>query len=95
MSEDKSNLILQEFSNLEDPRSPNNQFHPLSEVLLVLFFGVICTSDSYRDIVDYGNLKLDYLRKYFPYKNGNVSKSQLQNIVSSINPEHFRQYYYN
>lgn len=91
MSNDTSSLILQEFSNLKDPRAADNQFHPLSEVLLVLFFGVICTSDSYRDIVDYGNLKLDYLRKYFPYKNGIVSKSQLQNIVSSINPEHFRQ----
>ena len=90
MSDDKSSLILQEFSNLEDPRADDNQLYPLSEVLLVLFFGVICTSDSYRDIVDYGNLKLDYLRKYFPYKNGIVSKSQLQNIVSSINPEHFR-----
>ncbi len=87
-----SNTIsfLQHFESLEDPRIDRHKLHSLSDILLIMLCGSICGAESWRDFSDFGESKIDFLRKLTPLKNGIPSKNTLNRVFSSINPEHFK-----
>jgi predicted transposase YbfD/YdcC len=55
-----------------------------------MFCGVICGAESWRDFSDFGESKLDYLRRFSPLKNGIPSKNTFCRVISSLNPEAFK-----
>lgn len=82
--------ILKEFSNLEDPRIDRKKLHPLPEIILLTISAVICGAEGWRDIANFGESKLDHLKKYLKYENGIPSKATLQRVFSMLSPEHFK-----
>ena len=62
--------FLDYFDDLEDPRVTRTKIYPLNEILFVVICAIICGADSWRDFVDFGETKFDYLNKFFPFKNG-------------------------
>lgn len=83
--------FLDYFNGLEDPRSQRNRLYTMSEILLVTLCAAVCGADGWQDIEDYGNLKIDYLREYLPYKNGIPSDDTFRRFFRSINPESFQE----
>lgn len=83
--------FLDYFNGLEDPRSQRNRLYTMSEILLVTLCAAICGADGWQDLEDYGNLKIEYLREYLPYKNGIPSDDTFRRFFRSINPESFQE----
>jgi len=90
-AEEKSTSFLHHFDEMDDPRIDRHKLHSLPDILLIMFCGVICGVESWRDFVDFGESKIDYLRRFSPLENGIPSKNTFNRVISSLDPEEFKQ----
>ena len=89
MSSIEKPAFLYHFDKLEDSRINRKKLYPLPEILLVVLCGSICGAQSWRDFVTFGGEKLDYLRRFLPFKNGIPSKNTFSRVFSSLAPKAF------
>ena len=87
----KEESFLDYFEDIEDPRVGANTRYSASEVLLVALCAIICGADSWRDLVDFGEIKIDFLRQYFPYKYGIPSKNTFYRFFATLKPGSFKE----
>ena len=87
--EDKGPSFLDFFKEIPDHRIERRKLHPVSEILLLTFCGVISGCDSWEDLEDFGKIKIEYLRKYFPYEHGIPSDDTLRRFFRALDPEVF------
>lgn len=82
------------FKDLEDPRIERTKKYPLIEIIFLTIVGTICGADSWRQIVLVGETKLEWMRKYFAYKNGIPSHDTIGRVFSLLNPKMFQACFY-
>ena len=80
-------VLLLELRELDDYRDPARLTYTLEEVLFLTFCGSICNCQSYEEIEDFGNLKINWLRKYLPYKDGIPSHDTIRRLMKILNPK--------
>ena len=90
-SQPNKGIFVEHFSKLKDHRITRHKLHPLIEIIFLAVCGSICGAESWRDFVMFGKTKIDYLRKYFPFKNGIPSKSTIALVFSKLNPKKFKE----
>ena len=59
--------LLKHFAAVKDFRDSWRVAHPLPEVLLLVVCGTIAAGDDYEGIVDWGNARLSFLRRFLPF----------------------------
>lgn len=52
--------------------------------------GTICGTQSWRDLVTFGEEKLEYLRRFLPFENGVPSKNTFSRVLSALCPDAFK-----
>ena len=62
--------FLSFFKDLSDPRQRGKIVYPLAEVLLLILMAVMAECDTIVDIADFGQDKIDLLRKLRPLEHG-------------------------
>ena len=79
------------FQSLNDPRRTNkgNFFYPLNEILFLTISAVISGADGWTMIQEFGNTKLDWLRKFFPYTKGIPSHDVLGKLFAKLDHKEF------
>ena len=82
--------FLDFFSTIEDPRIERCKLHPISEILVLTLAAVISGAEGWIDIERYGHLKLDFLRRFFPYENGIPSDDTLRRFFRRVDPKTFQ-----
>jgi len=80
--------FLQAFDELEDPRS-RACAHRLDELLLVALCAITSGADSWVTVVDWGRMKLDWLRRWLPFANGIASHDTFSRVFSLLDAKHF------
>lgn len=66
------------FSQIPDHRLDRRKLHPVEEILLVTFCGMIAGCDSWEDLELFGKTKIEYLRRYLPFKKSIPSDDTLR-----------------
>ncbi len=61
----------------------------MAEVLFLVISSVISGYEENRAIEDFGRMKLEWLRQYFPYQNGIPTHGTIGNILSIIDTQYF------
>lgn len=91
-----ANIFSESFSTLQDPRrtSKGNIQYSLDELLFVTITGAICGYQVWEEIAEYGQLKADWFRKFFPYKKM-PSHDVLARLFSSLEPKSFSECFIN
>lgn len=56
---------------------------------------MICGINNWQGTVIFGNNKIDWLRKFFPYKNGISSPDTLERVFSMLDSDHFERCFRN
>jgi len=56
-------VLLGKLNDLDDYRDPFRITYDLVEVLFLTFCGLLCNCKSYEEIADFGELKIEWLRK--------------------------------
>jgi predicted transposase YbfD/YdcC len=81
--------FLDFFRNIPDHRVERHKVHRVEEILLVTFCGIITGCEGWDDIELYGETKLDFLRRYLPFKSGVASDDTLRRFFRTLDPEKF------
>jgi len=83
------------FSELEDPRIDRKKLYPLEEILFTTLCAVICGAESWYDIEDFGEARLSFLQRFFPYENGVASHDTIGRLFSLLDPQQFQKCFIN
>lgn len=87
--------FMEQFSNVDDPRSPINRKHDFLDVLFLTVSAVVSGSEGWSDIWEFGQSKLDWLRQYREFKYGIPVDDTIARIVRAIDPVQFNQAFIN
>ncbi len=58
------------FSGLKDPRDDKNKLQALMDILFLVISGVISGAEGWEAIEEFGNAKIEWLRRFFPLSMG-------------------------
>ena len=83
-------VFLRHFRDLPDPRQRGKVTYPLDEVLLVCLLGVLAGSETFVDIARFGDTKLEFLRRFRPFRDGTPSHDHLGDIFATLDAEQFQ-----
>ncbi len=78
------NRLLEAFGTVEDPRIERSKLYPLIEILFLTISAVLSGFEDWDEIVDFGEEKFDWLRKYLSYENGIPSHDTVNRVISMI-----------
>lgn len=84
-------VFLNHFKDLPDPRQRGKVIYPLDEVLLLCLLAVLAGAESFVDIALFGERKLDFLRRFRPFRDGTPSHDQLGDIFATLDATRFQQ----
>ena len=85
------------FSDLKDPRrtTKGNYFYPLEEILFLTISAIISGMDNWTAISNFGQLKIDWLRIYFPFENEIPSHDVLGKVFAQLDSNKFSECFSN
>jgi len=92
-SKDQNILFSKSFESLPDPRrtTKGNFLYPLTEIMFLVISAVISNAEDWCSISTFGKSQLEWLRTFFPYKNGTPSHDILGTLFASIDTEKFNE----
>lgn len=86
-SKNGCHLLLESFEDLEDPRSAQRVKYPLNEIVFLAVTAVISGANEWEEIVDFGQEKLEWLRKYLKYEQGIPAHDTINRVIGMINED--------
>ena len=78
-------FLIGKFEECDDIRQEGMIKYTLSEILFLIFCGLLSGCEKYEDIIDFGEFKLDWLRKFSSYTYGIPSHDTIRRVLSVIN----------
>jgi predicted transposase YbfD/YdcC len=77
------------FADLVDPRIERTKRHGLVDLITIALCGVMCGAESWVEVEDWGDAKLDWLRTWLDLPNGIPSHDTFGRVFSRIDPAQF------
>ena len=91
MSDNRADAsIIKCFSKLNDPRIEKKTRHNLFDIIGITICAVIGGADSWVEIEEYGNCKIEWLHKFLKLPNGVPSHDTFGRVFSLIDPKEFQ-----
>lgn len=87
--------ILNHFSTLPDPRVDRTKRYPLIEIVFLIITATISGCEGWKQIKDFGDLKLTWLRKFLPYENGIPVDDTIARLMRKLNTKAFQKCFVN
>lgn len=78
---------LKYFAELTDPRVERNREHVLEEILLIAVAAVLSGAESWNDMEEYGNAKLDWLQSFLRLPSGIPSHDTFNRVFAALDPD--------
>ena len=78
------------FFGLKDPRQGWRVVYPLREILLLVLCGSLCRMEDFVEIRMWGELRLDFLRRFYPYERGLPAHDTLNDVLNALAPDVFQ-----
>lgn len=81
--------LIEQFSDLDDPRCLGKVEHRLLDILVIAICAVIACAESWEDIALYGRSQLPWLRQFLALPNGIPSHDTFRRVFMLIDPQAF------
>ena len=78
--------FITHFESLEDKRSHINKKHDLLDVIFLTVVAILSGAEGWKDIKQFGDSKLVWLRKFRAFKEGVPVDDTIARIISSLEP---------
>ena len=78
---------LQFFAGLKDPRVERTKDHLLEDIIMITITAVICGSESWYDIEEFGLQKENWLKKFLKLPNGIPTHDTFNSFFSALDPK--------
>ena len=84
-------IFADSFSTLKDPRRTTKGHHiyPLEEILFLTISACVSGVNCWTGIQTFGQVKLDWLRKFYPFKSGIPSHDTISDVFIALCPQAF------
>lgn len=76
--------VVEHLSELTDFRKPDKIAYNLSKILFLVYCSSICSVETYEEISDFGNARINWLRKYYAYENGIPSHDTINRVMGML-----------
>jgi hypothetical protein len=86
---ENGNSIKECFSGITEPRDSNKR-HQLIDIITIALCAVICGADTWKEIVEFGHAKINWLKTFFELPHGIPSPDTFARVFASIDPTEFR-----
>lgn len=87
--------LIASFEALDDPRSAQHVRYPLMEIIFLTVTAVISGAREWEEIVDFGQVKLEWLRQYLDFSNGIPSHDTVNRTIGLIDYRAFEKCFLN
>jgi len=81
---------LEFFEEVPEPRQKAKVLYPLPELLLCCLVGVLCGAEGWVEVEEYGEAKLDFLRRFLPFEHGIASHDTFSDVFNALDREGFK-----
>jgi predicted transposase YbfD/YdcC len=81
--------FMEHFGELTDPRSHINKRHDLHDILFLVVTAILSGAEGWKDIKEFGDVKLNWLRKFRPFDEGIPVDDTIARVVSALVPAEF------
>jgi|JI10StandDraft_1071094.scaffolds.fasta_scaffold336640_2 predicted transposase YbfD/YdcC len=92
---EQSTALFSHFAQVEDPRVDRTKRYPLIEIIFLVISATISGSEGWKAVRDFGQLKLNWLRKFLPYKEGIPVDDTIARVMRKIDTKQFRDCFVN
>ena len=90
MPKPTSPAFFDHLGQLQDPRREGgHKRYPLDEILFLSFCALLCGADGFRAIEQFGQAKLDYLRRFAPFIKGIPSHDTIGRVFEMLDAKAF------
>lgn len=72
------------FDEVEDPRVERTKKYPIQEIIFLVLVVALMGVESWRGASLVGNERIDFLRRFFSYKNG-IPSHQTEDLLENLN----------
>jgi len=84
-------VFLEYFRDMPDPRQAGKVTYPLDKILLLCLLAVLAGAETFTDIARFGTKKLEFLRRFLPFRDGTPAHDHLGDIFAVLDAEKFQQ----
>jgi len=82
--------VIDNFLDLPDPRVDRTKKYPLIEIIFLVIAAILSGCEGWHQIKDFGDAKLDWLRKFFPYTEGIPVDDTIARLMRKLDTEAFQ-----
>ena len=82
--------FIHHFSTLPDPRVDRTKLYPLTEIILLIVSASLCGCDGWKSIKDFGESKLEWLRRFLPFENGIPVDDTIARVMRKLDTKAFQ-----
>src|SRR6266568_2197487 len=82
--------LIECFEKLPDPRVERTRRYPLIEIILLIIAGTVSGCEGWKSLKDFGEAKLNWLRKFLPYKDGIPVDDTLARVMRKLETKAFQ-----
>lgn len=87
--------LLSHFNELPDPRVDRTKHYPLIEIIFLVISATISGSEGWKAIKDFGDIKLDWLRKFLPFESGIPVDDTIARVMRRLDTKAFQNCFVN
>ena len=88
---EKSTVAISDhFADLQDPRIDRTKLHKLFDIIVIAICAVICGADSWVEVEEFGNAKMDWFRTFLELPNDIPSHDTFGRVFALLDPDQFR-----
>ena len=91
MDSENRAAIINYFSILEDPRIERNKKHSLIDIIVLTVCAVVSGAETWEDIEDYGESRIEWLKRFLVLENGIPSHDTIRRLFIRLDPEGLQQ----
>ena len=82
--------FIYHFSKLPDPRVDRTKRYPLIEIILLIVSATLSGCEGWKQIKDFGEVKLQWLKRFLPYENGIPVDDTIARVMRKLNTKSFQ-----
>jgi predicted transposase YbfD/YdcC len=81
--------LVEHFKEITDPRVDRTKAHELTDILVIALCTLLCGGETFNDMEDFGNAKLEWFQTFLTLRHGIPSHDTFNRVFAALDPRKF------
>lgn len=87
--------LIEHLATIDDPRVNRTKDHELIDILVLAICALLCRAETFNDMEDFGNAKLEWFKTFLSLPNGIPSHDTFNRVFQALDPKKFQDAFLN